>query len=61
MVKKRIMTIKIDRELFKEVDAAAQLMPIPNRTAVIEGLLRYAIKCDKELTTYEKVGKGLQM
>lgn len=61
METKRIMTIKISRDLFKEVDTAAQFMPMPNRTAIIEGLLRYAIGADGKLTTFEKAKKGLFM
>lgn len=53
------MTVKLDRELFREVDTAAQFMPIPNRTAIIEGLLKYAIMCNKKLTVFEKAKKGL--
>lgn len=61
MVTKRIMTIKLDRELFKEVDTAANFMTIPNRTAIIEGLLIYAIGNNDGLTTFEKAKKGMCM
>lgn len=55
------MTIKIDRELFREIDMAAQFFPLPNRTAIIEGLLKYAIGHDEGMTTFEKAKKGLSM
>ena len=57
---KRLMTIKLSRELFAEIDGAANFLSVPNRTKIIEGLLYYAINHDAKIAIYDKAVAGLR-